>query len=292
MKKYDMAARAKKRAKGGKAVLPAIEETKGGKASYLKILREMLRELGQRGRAARSEFDFETLSALATRLSMAAEMIVSRIIRLEAQRHTATFMATAKRTLGIDLADVVLQEDLGDYLRLASTRNAGLIKGLANDAVKRVQETVTTALINGTSVKQLQAELTKQLRISDRRAQLIAQDQMAKLNADLNRIRHEQAGVVEYQWMTSRDERVRERHRPLEGKVYKYGESTGAEDGLAPGQPVRCRCIARGIVVFGDEGPDLPDVQLPPPLPQKQQEALDRSLVRRPWTSPIRRRSS
>lgn len=250
MKNYDLADRAKKNAEGASVLLPPIEESKGAKASYLKILRQMLRELGQSGRSARTEFDFELLSALAARLSISAEALVSRILRLEAQRHTETFVTVARKALGVDLADVVLQEDLGDYLRLAATRNAGLIKGLGTDAVKRVQETVTTALINGTPVKQLQAELTKQLRISDRRAQLIAQDQMAKLNADLNRIRHEQAGVVEYKWVTSRDERVRERHRALEGKIYKYGEPTGAEGGLAPGQPVRCRCIARGIVQF------------------------------------------
>lgn len=253
MKKYKLGDRVrpkKKKSEGSKVVLPAIEESAGGKASYLKILRAMLREIGQQGRGARSSFDFDLLSGLASRLSMAAETIAARILRLEAQRHTTTFMQAAKKALGIDLADVVLQEDLTDYLRLASTRNAGLIKGLGQDAVKRVQETVTSALINGTPVRELQAKLTEQLRISDRRAQLIAQDQMAKLNADLNRIRHEQAGVSEYQWMTSHDERVRERHRGLDGKTYKYGQSTGAEDGLPPGQPIRCRCIARGIVQF------------------------------------------
>lgn len=142
------------------------------------------------------------------------------------------------------------QEDLTDYLRIAATRNAGLIKGLSADAVKRVQETVTTALINGTPVRQLQGQLTEQLRISDRRAQLIAQDQMAKLNSDLNRIRHEQAGISEYIWTTAHDERVRPLHRSLDGKKYRYGESTGAEGGAAPGQPVRCRCVAVAVVQF------------------------------------------
>lgn len=250
MKKYEIAKRAKRRNKGERVVLPAIEESKNAKDAYLKILREMLREIGRRGRGARTSFDFEMLSALATRLSITSDTLVARILRLEAQRHTDTFMKTAKRTLGVDLADVVLQEDLGEYLALAGTRNAGLIKGLSTDAVKRVQETVTSALINGDPARKLQGELTEQLRISDRRAQLIAQDQMAKLNSDLNRIRHEQAGVLEYSWMTSHDERVRARHKALEGKVYKYGDATGAEDGLPPGQPVRCRCIARGIVQF------------------------------------------
>lgn len=249
MKTYKMADRAKGK-KGEKVVLPPIEESVKNRVAYLRLLRAMLRELGQMGRKAKDSFDFELLASTAARLALTAEGAVNRILRLEAQRHTATFMQTAKKALGINLADVVLEEDLTDYLRAAGMRNAGLIKGLGADAVKRVQETVSTALISGTSSRELQARLTEQLRISDRRAQLIAQDQLAKLNADLNRIRHEQAGVVEYQWLTSRDERVRERHRALEGKVYKYGEATGAEGGLPPGQPIRCRCVARGIVQF------------------------------------------
>lgn len=251
MSDYDINRLARRRRAKGQAIdLPKIEETAKARVQYLRVLRRMLREVGRRSRRARDQFDFEQLAALAVHLSITAEAMVSRILWLESQRHTETFKATVKRALGIDLAQVVRQEDLTEYLRTASLRNAGLIKNLGDDAVRRVQQTVTTALINGRPVKQLQAELTEQLRISDRRAQLIAQDQMAKLNSDLNRIRHQQAGITQYRWLTSRDERVRARHRDLEGKVYKYGEPTGAEGGLPPGQPIRCRCVAVGIVEF------------------------------------------
>lgn len=249
MKNYKISDRAKGK-KGAKATLPPIEDSVRNRVAYLRILRAMLREVGSLGRKARDNFDFEMLAQTAARLALAAEGSVNRILRLESQRHTAAFMQTAKKALGVDLSDVVLQEDLGEYLRSAGMRNAGLIKGLGADAVKRVQETVSTALISGTPARELQARLTEQLRISDRRAQLIAQDQLSKLNSDMNRIRHEQAGITEYQWSTSKDERVRERHRALEGKTYKYGKPTGAEGGLPPGQPIRCRCVALAVVQF------------------------------------------
>lgn len=236
--------------KGSRLTLPGIEETLKNKTAYLKLLRRMLREISKMGRTARTQFEFELLNQLASRLGMMAEGSVNRILRLEAQRHTELFKQTVLRVTGVSLADVVLQEDLEDYLKAAAMRNAGLIKGLGSDAVKRVQEAVSSAMISGMPARQLQAKLTEQFRISDRRAQLIAQDQMSKLNADLNRIRHEQAGITEYIWSTSRDERVRERHRALEGKIYKYGQPTGAEEGLPPGQPIRCRCVARAIVQF------------------------------------------
>jgi SPP1 gp7 family putative phage head morphogenesis protein len=193
---------------------------------------------------------FESLETMATRLSQVAETMGRRVLRLEAQRHTEKFMAAAKRALGIDLSAVVREEDLETYLENAATRNVGLIRNLAQDVVQRVQRTVTTALISGTPVKTLRTQLTEQFGFTDRRAKLIARDQIAKLNSDLNRERHTQAGVTSYTWMTAADERVRPLHRSLDGKVYEYGKPTGAEQGLPPGQPINCRCVARGIVEF------------------------------------------
>lgn len=230
--------------------LPPIEESPRAKAAYLRALRAMLRELGRAARSARDEFALRALNTLADNLSGTAEQMVQRILRLEAERHTSTFLRTARRTLGIDLSSVVKQEDLGEYLAKAGLRNSALIKGLADDTVKRVQNTVLTAMINGTPSKELSQILSKDLGISDRRARLISRDQLAKMNSDMNRIRHEQAGVTHYRWSTSQDERVRPRHRSLDGSVYKYGEPTGAEDGLPPGQPINCRCVAIGIVKF------------------------------------------
>lgn len=250
------------------AQLPVITGTLSAEREYLKAMRTILRGMAretrdnivplaaaeiQANRAMTSDADrswFRRLLELSIDLAISAEGAVSRILGLEAQRHTDRFMETAKRALGIDLAAVVRQEDLGDYLAAAATRNAALIKGLADDTVKRVQQTVANAVINGKSAADLRKELTRQFQIEDGRARLIARDQTAKLNSDLNRIRHQQAGVTEYTWRTSADERVRPRHRGLEGKVYKYGEPTGAEEGLPPGQPIQCRCVAQAIVRF------------------------------------------
>ena len=239
-----------RRAKGSTVILPKIEESAKSKNEYIKALREMLRQLARKARDAKTQYDLSDLANLAARLSVTAEGLVARILGLEASRHTATFKVTVVRTIGVDLSRVVLDEDLGDYLQLASSRNASLIKNLGQDAANRMQQSVVNAWINGDSAKTLSAKLTEDFGIADRRAQLIAQDQMAKLNSDMNRIRHEQAGVTEYIWRTSSDERVRPRHKALDGKTYRYGERTGAEDGLAPGQPIRCRCVAMAVVEF------------------------------------------
>lgn len=268
MIRYRLTTLVEGRRKGSTVQLPVIAGTLAAERAYLKALRMVLREMAretrenivplavaemQANRAMMSDADrswFRRLLEMSIDLAISAEGMVGRILGLEAERHTERFMETAKRAMGVDLVAVVRREDLGDYLTAAGLRNASLIKGLADDTVKRVQQTVTNAVINGRSAADLRKDLTRQFQFSDRRARLIARDQIAKTNSDLNRIRHQQAGVTEYTWRTSADERVRPRHRDLEGKVYKYGEPTGAEEGLPPGQPIQCRCIAQAIVTF------------------------------------------
>lgn len=268
MIRYRLAELAPNRRKGTTQALPPIQVGLGAEAAYLKALRAMLREMAayvrmhivpaaEREIAARraltrdmGEHEFESLESLTERLVAMASAMVRRILGLEAKRHTETFMATAKRVLGIDLSAVVRQDDLSGYLENAVTRNVGLIKGLAADTAKRIQTAVTTAVINGVPAKDLRKQLSAEFGMSDRRARLIARDQIAKLTSDLNRERHLQAGVTSYTWMTSHDERVRPLHRDLDGEVYEYGKPTGAEDGLPPGQPIMCRCVAIGIVQF------------------------------------------
>lgn len=253
--------------------LPPIQDSKGAQTEYLRALRAMLRSLAATVRSdvlpaaeaeiarqrssmtqdALGEFVFESLKQLAVRLGVIAEGMVGRILRMESERHTKKWLASVRSTIGIDLAAVVSQEDLAEYLTTAAARNASLIKSLGDDAVKRVEQATYQAILQGQTAAQLRKRMTEEFGVLDSRAKLIARDQVSKLTSDLNRRRHEQAGVTSYVWMSSRDERVRERHRALDGKEYKYGEPTGAEQGLPPGQPIQCRCVARGIVEIDGE---------------------------------------
>lgn len=270
MLRYSLAKLAK-RPKGSTTILPPVNVRLSAEKQYLTALRSMLAQVATQtretviplyeaeqaqkraARALMADADrtwFAGLDALVSQLARLASTTVNRILDLEAQRHTESFMAVAKRALGIDLRAVVTQEDLADYLQAAVARNASLIKSLGDDVLKRVEQTVYANSIAGNSVTTLRKALQEQFGIVDRRAKLIARDQTSKLNSDLNRIRQEQAGVTSYSWMTAHDERVRPLHRSLDGKTYKWGEATGAEQGLPPGQPVNCRCVARGIVEF------------------------------------------
>jgi len=103
--------------------------------------------------------------------------------------------------------------------------------------------------------------LEERVGVSASRAQLIAVDQTLKTNAQVMRARHEAAGVTQYRWSSSRDERVRKRHAELDGQVFSYDdppETNDDGDTNNPGEDFRCRCIAVPFVDDLDEeaGPE------------------------------------
>jgi SPP1 gp7 family putative phage head morphogenesis protein len=80
---------------------------------------------------------------------------------------------------------------------------------------------------------------------AENHAALIARDQIATLNGQLNRARQTAAGITEFVWETMRDDRVRETHEELQGERFTW---TDGWDGVFPGEPINCRCWARAVV--------------------------------------------
>lgn len=144
-----------------------------------------------------------------------------------------------------------------------------LIKNSQGTIQQYVSKRVRDAIRDGRTTAELKARLLKDLPgMSDRRAQLIARDQCAKLNGELTRGRMEDAGLETYIWETSMDERVRGRegglypdavpsHWVMQGKVCRWdnpgvcrndqGEWVARPDNAPtehPGMAIQCRCVA------------------------------------------------
>jgi SPP1 gp7 family putative phage head morphogenesis protein len=102
------------------------------------------------------------------------------------------------------------------------------------------------------------------LGITQRHARLIARDQIGKLNGQVTQTTQRLAGVTEYVWVTSDDERVRgtpggrypkakPSHFALDGETFRWDQPPMSGPGTQrrnPGEPIQCRC-------WGD--PKLPD---------------------------------
>lgn len=168
-----------------------------------------------------------------------------------------------QRVLGIDLRAEIpgLQSHIDRWRDL----NVGLIEsGIRgpSDGVRLrslledVSETVERAHAQGIRVETLAADLQERFGVSDSRAELIARDQVLKLNGQINQRRQRAVGISEYVWVTSRDERVRRAHARLDGQTFAWdAPPEAAENGSRehPGQSYQCRCIARPKLPSADE---------------------------------------
>ena len=164
-----------------------------------------------------------------------------------------------KATLGIDI-----REDyyLGDFYIEALERwvkeNIDLISTIPNETLDKMQDIVYDGYTNGRTTTQMVKDIQRTYGISKRHAVLIARDQTAKLNGEIQRYQQMDAGIEEYIWCTTGDERVRESHRELNGQKFRWDTPPENSDGRAchPGEDYQCRCIGRPV--FNYETLNLP----------------------------------
>lgn len=159
-----------------------------------------------------------------------------------------------KAALGIDVigtlphGDTIFKQYVAD--------NVALIRGFAQQKLRRVEETVRRHWRVGDRWEEIADKLHQELGVNKKRAMLIARDQVGKLNGELARDRQTALGVQQFVWRTSLDGRVRDQHRALEGKIFDYAKG-GHPTEKIPGWPIRCRCYAEPVFE-GLEGPEGP----------------------------------
>jgi len=167
----------------------------------------------------------------------------------------------------IALPHTVYAEPLQARLDKLVEDNIGLIKSLPERLTSRLEEKIKDIPKAGESRATVQKLLKETGDIGNRRAELIARDQIGKLNGDLTRLRQESLGGTMYIWRTSQDGRVREAHQALDGKICKWEDPTvyadtikeamdgewksrneiGAYEGHT-GEDYECRCTAEMVM--------------------------------------------
>lgn len=259
--------------------LPPAAPPKGALVAYTRALldisdemdRAILDALAAEGLAPRqdaAEGDVPSFS-IAERRSVAArvEAVVRRVLArrplLARLQEVADATARASRTewarqmkaaLGIDLPDT--EPALAPAFKAFRAENVDLITSLAADKVARVREILVDAGA-GTRVEEIARAVRESADATRSRARLIARDQVLKLNAQITQTRHEAAGVTEFVWRTSKDERVREDHRALDGKRFRYDDPPIVDrrrgDRALPGVHFQCRCVAEPVIPGFDD---------------------------------------
>ena len=160
----------------------------------------------------------------------------------------------AKRTLGIDV--YTGNQQLNDYLQAATLQNAQLIESIPTQYLAQVSNIVMGNMRAGLRPSAIVDTLQQQFGVTQRRAKMIARDQTAKVNGEISSKRQQAAGYSYFRWVTSKDERVRDRHQEIAEKVTAYGPGIYRWDNpplsdkgepIIPGGDYSCRCISQAV---------------------------------------------
>lgn len=147
------------------------------------------------------------------------------------------------RVLRVDVpADLGMREVTAQFVR----ENLRLVRGMADKAGREVEGVLTGGI--GVRAEDLAAAVAERFQVAESRAALIARDQTLKVNGFLTRTRQQAAGVTEYEWVSSKDERVRPEHAEADGNVYRWDTPPAETGGFHPGEDINCRCTANPIL--------------------------------------------
>lgn len=169
-----------------------------------------------------------------------------------------------KSAMGVDI--FVSQPELLVNLNEWAAENVRLIKSIPDEYFSDLQGIISRAIQNGDSTKAVAQQIKDLIGVTDKRARLIARDQIATLNGQLTKKRQMSVGISYYIWSDSNDSRVRTSHQKQDGHLYCWKYVAGVrpicpkcgepahdppEKGH-PGEEIRCRCVALPVLDTGE----------------------------------------
>lgn len=184
-----------------------------------------------------------TIDGVRAEIEPLATAQAARVARKQADGvKTGTRAKANKQVKALKGVEPIAQEPwLSPLIDSFVEANAGLMKKLVGDQASRVSQIVREGALGGVPQKEIAKQLDSVLETGMRHAKFVARDQTAKLNSQLTEVRMRRAGIDQYQWSGSMDERERETHRANEGKIFSW-DSPPAATGH-PGQDPNCRCV-------------------------------------------------
>lgn len=195
-------------------------------AGELARARALIRQLMER-----SSLDTSRVSALARSFAEKTDTHARR--QLEKQTRAA---------LGADV--FVGNSRLLALVEDFTAENVSLITNMLPKTISEIEGIVMRGVQAGKLHTDLAKEISERIGIGERRAALIARDQVGKFYGVVQRQRQRDLGLRKFRWVTVGDERVRDEHVALDGQVFEW--TSPPSEGI-PGQPINCRCFPEPI---------------------------------------------
>lgn len=198
---------------------------------------------------------------LAKYSALAAKKLVQPMQKRVDAHHKTQFSRTFKRISGVD--PLQFEPELSGFMEVAGDQNVNKIVSLNSSYFDSIREMTNLALRKGTSVKELTDNIIALTGTTKSRANLIAIDQVQKLNSDLESQRQQNNHITRYIWRTRRNARVRSKantggvsdHAGLGEAVFDWkfppvtvltGKRAGERN--HPGQDINCKCWAEPVI--------------------------------------------
>lgn len=180
------------------------------------------------------------------------QRIISSVDNIARQNMNKAF----KNCLGVDvfMSNTALLDKITSEWYASQSQ---LINSIVSTYTDKLGTIISNAVQRGSLYKDVYADVKHLYDITDNRAKFIARNEIGNLNAITTKTRQQEAGVNCYEWLTSRDERVRASHAAMDGNLYYWSRSTPGEingrkvyptPGLQPGMDYNCRCVAIPII--------------------------------------------
>lgn len=202
--------------------------------------------------------EFIWLNTQAETFIAAAQAILTEIGEGVGIFNNTQFRQLMRSTIGVDV--FAAEPWLESQLKSWASENSALIKSLPTQELDKIQAMAQRGVRSGASAGDIAKEIRAQFGVTESRAKLIARDQIGKLNGKLTEYRQRSIGITQYTWASSRDERVRESHKAMQGKLCRWDDATVySDDGgktwkkrstiggvqQHPQMDFQCRCDAR-----------------------------------------------
>lgn len=171
-----------------------------------------------------------------------AESIASKMATATEAFNRRNFVKSINQAVGINLSDIIKAEGVQVQIEASIVENIDLIKTIPKQYHERIKKAISQGIDQGDNFFSIRKQILEIGESTDKRARLIARDQVAKLNAAVTETRQKKMGITNYFWRTSRDERVRPTHKANADKNFAWSDPPSKTG--HPGEDIQCRCTA------------------------------------------------
>lgn len=178
-------------------------------------------------------------TGLGDKVKRVSDKIAGKVVNDQSNATDKQLADQIVKMSGIDIRGIMKAEQLSKTVDEAINANVALIQSIPTQYHSRLEQIILNGFQEGRAYKWIKDEVKALGQSTDKRARLIASDQIGKLNGRFNQVRQQGLGITHYFWSTSHDERVRKRHKNWDGDRIAWDSPT--IDGH-PGQAIRCRC--------------------------------------------------